>query len=159
MNSCDTFFQVITFLLCSNATLWAFDSFVSQSWISQELQLRFMGVLAWGVISRISLPLLVFYRFHSGVLLLEVWQRAYRTGRIDSTNWQSCRPTKRWVINTLFFTLLFKSENTLDQHRFIKQEDREERLPALKYFNNTRVWKEHERPERDLNQDTRCRSS
>ncbi|XP_039294561.1 proton channel OtopLc-like [Nilaparvata lugens] len=78
--------QVITFLLCCNATLWAFDSFVTQSWLSQELQLRFLGVLAWGVLSRISLPLLVFYRFHSGVLLLEVWQRAYRNGRLDSGN-------------------------------------------------------------------------
>lgn len=78
--------QVITFLLCCNATLWAFDSFVTQSWLSQELQLRFLGVLAWGVLSRISLPLLVFYRFHSGVLLLEVWQRAYRNIRLDNGN-------------------------------------------------------------------------
>ncbi|XP_075235072.1 proton channel OtopLc-like [Lycorma delicatula] len=78
--------QVITFLLCINATLWAFDSFVTQSWLSQELQLRFLGVLAWGVLSRISLPLVVFYRFHSGVLLLEVWQRAYRSIRLDSNN-------------------------------------------------------------------------
>ncbi|XP_046665368.1 proton channel OtopLc-like isoform X2 [Homalodisca vitripennis] len=74
--------QVITFLLCSNVALWAFDSFVGQSWLSQELQLRYLGVLAWGVISRLSLPLLVFYRFHSGVLLLEVWQRAYRSCRL-----------------------------------------------------------------------------
>ncbi|XP_054261038.1 proton channel OtopLc-like isoform X2 [Macrosteles quadrilineatus] len=75
--------QVITFLLCSNIALWAFHSFVGQSWLSQELQLRYLGVLAWGVISRISLPLLVFYRFHSGVLLLEVWQRAYRCSRLQ----------------------------------------------------------------------------
>lgn len=78
--------QVITFLLFSNAALWAFDSFITQSWLTQELQLRFMGLLAWGVVSRISLPLLVFYRFHSGVLLLEVWQRAYRSTRLDPHN-------------------------------------------------------------------------
>ncbi|XP_067000324.1 proton channel OtopLc [Anabrus simplex] len=78
--------QVITFLLCSNAVLWAFDTFVTQSWMSQELQLRFFGVLAWGVISRIGLPLLVFYRFHSCVLLLEVWKRSYRTPLMDPGN-------------------------------------------------------------------------
>uniref|UniRef100_A0A8D9AJP4 Otopetrin-2 n=1 Tax=Cacopsylla melanoneura TaxID=428564 RepID=A0A8D9AJP4_9HEMI len=78
--------QVITFLLCSNGALWAFDSFITQSWLSQELQLRFMGLLAWGVISRISLPLLVFYRFHSGVLLLEIWQRTYRSFKFDNLN-------------------------------------------------------------------------
>ncbi|KAJ9590804.1 hypothetical protein L9F63_016190, partial [Diploptera punctata] len=78
--------QVVTFLLCSNAVLWAYDTFVTQSWMSQELQLRFFGVLAWGVISRIGLPLLVFYRFHSCVLLLEVWKRSYRTPLLDPGN-------------------------------------------------------------------------
>ncbi|XP_015513817.2 proton channel OtopLc [Neodiprion lecontei] len=73
--------QVITFLLFSNAVLWAFDTVVTQSWLSQELQLRFFGVLAWGVISRIGLPLLVFYRFHSCVLLLEAWNKCYRIPR------------------------------------------------------------------------------
>jgi len=78
--------QVITFLLCSNAVLWAYDTFVTQSWLSQELQLRFFGVLAWGIISRIGLPLLVFYRFHSCVLLLEIWKRSYRTPLLDPGN-------------------------------------------------------------------------
>ncbi|XP_043256036.1 proton channel OtopLc-like [Colletes gigas] len=73
--------QVITFLLFSNSVLWAFDTVITQNWISQELQLRFFGVLAWGVISRIGLPLLIFYRFHSCVLLLEAWNKCYRMPR------------------------------------------------------------------------------
>ncbi|XP_011501479.1 PREDICTED: otopetrin-1-like [Ceratosolen solmsi marchali] len=75
--------QIITFLLFSNAVLWAFDTVVTQNWISQELQLRFFGVLAWGIISRIGLPLLIFYRFHSCVLLLEAWNKCYRTLKSD----------------------------------------------------------------------------
>ncbi|XP_027846765.2 proton channel OtopLc-like isoform X2 [Aphis gossypii] len=70
--------QVITYLLCSNIALWMFDSFITQSWLNQERQLRFMGLLSWGLLSRISLPLVVFYRFHSGVLLLQIWQKSYR---------------------------------------------------------------------------------
>lgn len=73
--------QVITFLLFSNAVLWAFDTVITQNWVSQELQLRFFGVLAWGVLSRIGLPLLIFYRFHSCVLLLEAWNKCYRMPR------------------------------------------------------------------------------
>ncbi|XP_043266933.1 proton channel OtopLc-like [Venturia canescens] len=73
--------QVVTFLLFSNAVLWAFDTVVTQNWVSQELQLRFFGVLAWGIISRICLPLVVFYRFHSCVLLLEAWNKCYRIPR------------------------------------------------------------------------------
>ncbi|KAL0273350.1 UNVERIFIED_CONTAM: hypothetical protein PYX00_006039 [Menopon gallinae] len=78
--------QIITFLLFSNAVLWAFDTFVVHSWMSQELQLRFYGVLVWGVISRIGLPLLVFFRFHSCVLLLEIWKRSYQSLHIDPGN-------------------------------------------------------------------------
>ncbi|KAJ8668293.1 hypothetical protein QAD02_009956 [Eretmocerus hayati] len=75
--------QIVTFLLFSNAVLWAFDTVVTQNWISQELQLRFFGVLAWGVISRIGLPLVIFYRFHSCVLLLEAWNKCYRGFKSD----------------------------------------------------------------------------
>ncbi|GLG93189.1 Uncharacterized protein GBIM_00659 [Gryllus bimaculatus] len=35
-------------------------------------------LLLWGVISRVALPLVAFYRFHGCVLLLDVWRRAYR---------------------------------------------------------------------------------
>ncbi|XP_063232672.1 proton channel OtopLc-like isoform X3 [Bacillus rossius redtenbacheri] len=78
--------QAVTFLLCANSVLWVFDTFVTQSWMSQELQLRFFGVLAWGVVSRVGLPLLVFYRFHSCVLLLEAWKRSYRAPPLDPGN-------------------------------------------------------------------------
>ncbi|XP_059480652.1 proton channel OtopLc-like isoform X2 [Neocloeon triangulifer] len=69
--------QIVTCLLCLNGVMWVFDSLVTFSWISQELQLNFYGVLTWGVISRISLPLLVLHRFHSCVRLLNAWQKAY----------------------------------------------------------------------------------
>jgi hypothetical protein len=69
--------QIVTCLLCLNAVMWVFDTLVTFSWVSQELQLNFFGVLAWGIISRISLPLLVLYRFHSCVRLLSSWQKAY----------------------------------------------------------------------------------
>mgnify|MGYP002716541440 FL=1 len=78
--------QVVTFLMFSNSVLWAFDTFVIQNWMSQELQIRFFGILAWGVISRISLPLLIFYRFHSCVLLLEIWKKSYHSIHVDPGN-------------------------------------------------------------------------
>lgn len=78
--------QTVTYLMFGNAVLWAFDTFVVQSWMSQELQLRFYGVLVWGVVSRIGLPLLVFFRFHSCVLLLEIWKKSYQSLHSDPGN-------------------------------------------------------------------------
>jgi hypothetical protein len=74
--------QLITFLLFANITLWILDTFMTHNWITQELQLQFYGLLAWGIISRISLPLLIFYRFHSCVVLVEIWKNTYRTKEV-----------------------------------------------------------------------------
>lgn len=71
--------QVITFLLFSNVTLWILDSFITHSTFTQEIQGGFYGTLAWGIISRISLPLLILFRFHSSVILVEIWKNTYRT--------------------------------------------------------------------------------
>ena len=82
--------QLITFLLFANITLWILDTFMTHNWVTQEIQLNFYGLLAWGVISRISLPLMIFYRFHSCVVLVEIWKNTYRTkealwGRLGPT--------------------------------------------------------------------------
>lgn len=71
--------QIVTFLLFANITLWLLDTFMTHNWMTQELQFSFYGFLAWGIISRLSLPLLVFYRFHSAVVLIEIWKNTYRT--------------------------------------------------------------------------------
>lgn len=71
--------QIITFLLFANITLWVLDTFMSNRDITQAVQTEFYGLLAWGIISRISLPLLIFYRFHSCVVLVEIWKNTYRT--------------------------------------------------------------------------------
>jgi len=71
--------QIITFLLFANITLWVLDTFMSHRDITQGVQTEFYGLLAWGIISRISLPLLIFYRFHSCVVLVEIWKNTYRT--------------------------------------------------------------------------------
>jgi len=54
--------QIVTCLLCLNGVMWVFDSLVTFSWVAQELQLNFYGVLTWGVISRVSG---IFLRFYS----------------------------------------------------------------------------------------------
>ena len=71
--------QVITFLVFANATLWLMDTFMAHDAITQGLQARFFGFLAWGVVSRISVPLVVFYRFYSTVALIEIWKNTYKT--------------------------------------------------------------------------------
>ena len=87
--------QLITFLLFANITLWILDTFMTHNWVTQEIQLGFYGLLAWGVISRISLPLMIFYRFHSCVVLVEIWKNTYRT---KESLWRWQGPTVSQVL-------------------------------------------------------------
>ena len=46
-------------------------------------QLNFFGFPAWAVIQRVTLPLCIFFRFHSTVILAEIWKNSYKTKLCD----------------------------------------------------------------------------
>ncbi|KAL1438175.1 hypothetical protein MTO96_048264 [Rhipicephalus appendiculatus] len=58
----------------ANLVLWLLETFTNQNHISSQQQLAMYGAVSWGIISRVALPLVIFYRFHSCVFLLEAWQ-------------------------------------------------------------------------------------
>lgn len=70
--------QVVIFLVFSNMVLWLLESFTTQHTESSKLQMKFFGAIAWPVISRIVMPLVIFYRFHSAVSLMEAWRKSYK---------------------------------------------------------------------------------
>lgn len=74
--------QVITFLLFANITLWMLDTLMAHHWLSHEMQFSYYGFLTWGVISRVGLPLMIFFRFHQAVILIGIWKKTYKT-RMD----------------------------------------------------------------------------
>ena len=48
-------------------------------------QLKFFGFYAWSMIQRVCLPLCIFFRFHSSVILVEIWKNSYKTKLMDWT--------------------------------------------------------------------------
>lgn len=70
--------QVVIFLVFTNIVLWILESFTTQKQLRSRLQLEFYGNVAWPVITRIVLPFVMFYRFHSAVALMEAWRKSYR---------------------------------------------------------------------------------
>ncbi|XP_055337583.1 proton channel OtopLc-like isoform X2 [Paramacrobiotus metropolitanus] len=70
--------EMVTFLLVCNFSFWAVDSL--EAWRHQlyPIQIRFYGIWTWTLITHVSMPLLIFYRFHSSVCLSEVWKNAYK---------------------------------------------------------------------------------
>jgi len=69
--------QIITFLILCNLGLWITYNFEIQKVNATPDQLQFYGFFPWIIIQRITLPLCVFFRFHSTVVLAELWKSCY----------------------------------------------------------------------------------
>ena len=70
--------QSVTFLLITNLTLWLVYTFEMQKVEANPVQLNFYGFLPWAIVQRISLPLCIFYRFHSAMVYAEIWKNSFR---------------------------------------------------------------------------------
>ncbi|XP_043230787.1 proton channel OtopLc-like isoform X2 [Amphibalanus amphitrite] len=70
--------QVVTFLLLCNIALWVVYTFEIRKVEADPVQLNFYGPLHWAVLLRVTLPLAIFHRFHSAVVLAEVWKSSYK---------------------------------------------------------------------------------
>jgi hypothetical protein len=75
--------QVVTFLLICNLTMWVLFTFEVKKVQDNPVQLRFFGITAWTVIQRVTLPLCIFFRFHSTVILADIWKNSYKAKIYD----------------------------------------------------------------------------
>jgi len=76
--------QVIAFLSFLNFSIWLFDTFELQKSKASLVEAEFYGHLAWVWMQRITLPLCIFFRFHSTVVLVDCWKNSYRVETITS---------------------------------------------------------------------------
>lgn len=71
--------EMITFLLVANISLWFINTLIKSRAQFRPTHLSFYGIWAWTVITHVSMPLAIFYRFHSTICLFEIWKSAYKT--------------------------------------------------------------------------------
>lgn len=70
--------EMVTFLLLTNLSMFLINTFETQKAGSNPLMSEFYGESIWTVIVYSTVPLSIFYRFHSTVCLAEIWKHAYR---------------------------------------------------------------------------------
>ncbi|SPP82206.1 proton channel OtopLc isoform X1 [Drosophila guanche] len=70
--------EIITFLLVANIAIWFVNTLIKGRAVFRESHLEFFGVWGWTIITHISMPLAIFYRFHSTICLFEVWKVTYK---------------------------------------------------------------------------------
>nr|XP_003702250.2 PREDICTED: otopetrin-3-like [Megachile rotundata] len=76
--------ELITFLIVVNIALWTVNTLEKSRAGVRPDHLRFFGVWAWTIITHVSMPLAIFYRFHSAICLFEIWKTCYKC-RSNST--------------------------------------------------------------------------
>lgn len=70
--------EMITFLLVCNFAMWAINTLETRRADSNPVQMHFYGFWAWTIITHVTTPLTIFYRFHSTVCLCDIWKRIYK---------------------------------------------------------------------------------
>ncbi|XP_055524552.1 proton channel OtopLc-like isoform X2 [Wyeomyia smithii] len=70
--------QIVTFLLVANMAMWFINTLIKGRASFRTSHLSFFGTWAWTVITHVSMPLAIFYRFHSTICLFEVWKSTYK---------------------------------------------------------------------------------
>lgn len=80
--------ETITFLLVSNMAMWFLNTLVKNRAMFRPTHLRFFGVWAWTIITHVSMPLAIFYRFHSTICLFEIWKTAYKMKHENTVTYQ-----------------------------------------------------------------------
>ena len=69
--------QYTMFFFLFNISQWLVLTFEIQKFRASLIQSSFYGVMPWIIIQRVTLPLAVFFRFHSAVISIELWKGVY----------------------------------------------------------------------------------
>ncbi|KAH9508243.1 hypothetical protein Btru_050594 [Bulinus truncatus] len=75
--------EFITFLLISNFAMWAVNTFETQTPQHNPIQVEFYGNDAWAIFTHVSVPLGIYYRFHSTVCFSNIWKNAWKIRKHD----------------------------------------------------------------------------
>lgn len=67
-------------LIITNVAMWVIYSFSYKSPDSLDERYTFYGKVVWSILGHVSLPLIMFYRFHSSVCFADIWDSAYKPG-------------------------------------------------------------------------------
>ncbi|KAJ8726942.1 hypothetical protein PYW08_015339 [Mythimna loreyi] len=70
--------QLVTFLLVANMAMWAINTLEKSRAEFRPAHLAFYGPWAWTIITHVSMPLAIFYRFHSTICLFEIWKNCFK---------------------------------------------------------------------------------
>ncbi|XP_038105416.1 proton channel OtopLc-like [Culex quinquefasciatus] len=72
--------ELVTFMTIANVSLWIYYTFSVKTGDFGDERYTFYGYVLWSILNHLSLPLIMFYRFHASVCLVDIWRHSYEPG-------------------------------------------------------------------------------
>lgn len=72
--------ELVVFMTIANVALWVYYTFSVRTVSVQDERYEFYGYVLWSILNHLSLPLIMFYRFHASVCLVDIWRHSYEPG-------------------------------------------------------------------------------
>lgn len=69
--------SLLTLLILVDVSLWLSETFSVKKYEMNTIQLDYYDIVFWSIVSSISSPLGIFFRFHASVCLSDVWKTLY----------------------------------------------------------------------------------
>ncbi|TRY73189.1 hypothetical protein TCAL_00941, partial [Tigriopus californicus] len=69
--------NLLTFLIIGNIAIYIWETMEVKGTAYQQSRKDFYGNTLWTLLSHLTLPLCIFYRFHASVALVDIWNGAY----------------------------------------------------------------------------------
>ena len=70
--------EFVAFLILCNFSMFAMNTFETQKPEHNPVQMDFYGPLSWAILTHVTVPLGIYYRFHSAVCLSNIWKNAWK---------------------------------------------------------------------------------
>jgi hypothetical protein len=70
--------SLITLLILVDVSLWLSETFSVKKYDMNRVQLDYYDTVFWSIVSSISSPLAIFFRFHASVCLSDIWKNLYQ---------------------------------------------------------------------------------
>jgi len=69
--------SLITLLILLDVCLWLSETISVKKYEMNEAQLLYYDIIFWSIVTSISSPLAIFFRFHASVCLSDIWKTLY----------------------------------------------------------------------------------
>ncbi len=69
--------SLLALLLLVDVSLWLLETFSVKKYDMNQTQLDYYDIVFWSIVSSISSPLAIFFRFHASVCLSDIWKTLY----------------------------------------------------------------------------------